>query len=175
LAQAVASAQAGLAGEPIRWVRVDILHLTLRFLGETAPATIERVLHDAGERARSWRVFDLRVRSLGCFPDASRPRVIWAGAAEESGRLAEVARDLERVARDSGLPAEERPFSPHLTLGRVRDRLSAEGGRRLAGWIGNAGSEEFGAVHVRSIELYRSDLRPGGPVYTRLASLALGA
>jgi 2'-5' RNA ligase len=100
--------------------------------------------------------------------------VIWAGAADESGRLAAVAHDLEMIARDCGLPAEARPFSPHLTLGRVRDRLSAEGGKRLAGWLGEAASAEYGEVSVRSVELYRSDLRPAGPVYTRLASLALG-
>ena len=174
MARAVASAQASLAGEPIRWVRVDILHLTLRFLGETAPANIERVLQRAGEQAASWRAFELNVRNLGCFPDPGRPRVIWAGAADESGVLAAVAHDLETVARECGFPAETRPFSPHLTIGRVRDRLSTDGLRRLAGWIGEAASEGYGVVPVGSVELYRSDLRPTGPVYVPLASLALG-
>jgi 2'-5' RNA ligase len=169
----MASAQAVLADEPIRWVQVEILHLTLRFLGETAPATLDRVRQAAAECAASWRAFDLQVRGLGCFPDSQRPRVIWAGASDDSGALAAVAMDLERIARQVGFPAEQRRFSAHLTIGRVRDRLSAEGSRRLAELIRRSGSESYGTVPVREIELLKSDLRPSGPIYSRLATLAL--
>jgi 2'-5' RNA ligase len=173
LARAIASAQSALADEPIRWVRLEILHLTLRFLGETAPATLERVRQAASERSPSWKRFELRVGGLGCFPDCHRPRVIWAGAADDSGTLVGIAEDLEHIAREFGFPAEQRPFAAHLTIGRVKDRLSADGGRRLAEVVLQSQGEAYGSVEVGAIELLGSDLRPGGPIYTRLATLDL--
>jgi 2'-5' RNA ligase len=173
LGEAAAEAKVLLAGEPIRWVRTEILHLTLRFLGETAPDVLDRVRRGAEECGSAWRSFDLLVQGLGCFPDDRRPRVIWAGAADESGSLAMISEDLERVARTAGFPPELRPFSAHLTLGRIKDRLSPEGGMRLADLVRRAGSEVYGTVPVRAVELLKSDLRPTGPVYTRLATIAL--
>jgi len=169
----MAAAQSRLADEPIRWVRVEILHLTLRFLGETESATLDRVRLAAGERAAAWRTFDLEVHGLGCFPDRQRPRVIWAGGRDASGALAVIAEDLEHVARDAGFPPEPRRFSAHLTIGRVKERMSAEGSRRLADLIDRSASEPFGSVPVRAIEILKSDLRPSGPVYSRLATLLL--
>jgi 2'-5' RNA ligase len=154
-------------------VRLEILHLTLRFLGETAPATLERVRQAASERSSSWKRFDLRVSGLGCFPDCQRPRVIWAGAADDSGTLAVIAEDLERIARECGFPAEKRPFTGHLTIGRVKDRLSAEGGQRLGKVVLRSQDESYGSVSVAAIELLKSDLRPDGPIYTRLSTLDL--
>ena len=169
----MASAQSALADEPIRWVRVEILHLTLRFLGEAAPAALDRVRQEADERAMSWKTFDLHVGGLGCFPESQRPRVIWAGAGDDSGRLAAIAADLEQIARQFGFPAEQRPFSAHLTIGRVKDRLSAEGSRRLTEVVLRSEGESYGTVPVHAIELLKSDLRPSGPVYARMATLAL--
>jgi len=173
LAGAIASAQSELTGEPIRWVRLEIVHLTLRFLGGTAPATLERVRQAALERSPSWRRFDLRVGGLGCFPDSHRPRVIWAGAADDSGTLAGIAEDLERMAREFGFPAEQRSFSAHLTIGRVKGRLSAESGRRLAEVVQRSQGESYGSVPVGAIHLLTSELRPDGPVYARMARLDL--
>lgn len=173
LGEAAAAAHELLAGEPIRWVRTDILHLTLRFLGETSPAALAQVRQGAEDCASAWRSFDLVVQGLGCFPDNHRPRVIWAGAAEESGALETISRDLERIARLAGFPPESRPFSAHLTLGRIKDRLSPEGGKRLANLVGRGKSTVYGTVPVRAVELLKSDLRPTGPVYTPLATIAL--
>jgi 2'-5' RNA ligase len=162
-----------LAGEPIRWVRRETLHLTLRFLGETPQSTLDRVQHAAQERSGSWHAFALDIRGVGCFPDARRPRVIWAGAYDASGALQAVAGDLELLARSFGYPAEERPFSAHLTVGRAKDRLSPVGLRRLTDWIQRSDSESFGTFPVESIDLLKSDLRPSGPVYTRVATFLL--
>lgn len=174
IARVLSSARALLADEPVRWVRLEILHLTLRFLGETAPVTLEQVRQAASESAASWRPFELEVKGLGCFPDPRRPRVIWVGANDASGELQTIAEDLERIAREAGFAAEERPFSPHLTVGRIKDRLSSEGGRRLAEFLDRSASEILGIVPVQSIDLLKSDLKPPGPSYTRLARLALG-
>lgn len=168
------SAQTALAGEPIRWARVGILHLTLRFLGETTPAALNRVQEAAVARGGSWRPFDLQLRGLGCFPDSQRPRVVWAGAVDDSGMLALMAEDLEAIATEAGFPAEKRPFSAHLTVGRVKDRLSVEGIRRLDQVIRESLGESYGTVPVHAIGLLKSDLRPSGPVYTRIAAVDLG-
>jgi len=173
LARVIASGKSHLADDPIRWVRAETLHLTLRFLGETGPETIEAIRQDVQRGSMSWRSFDLEVRGLGCFPDPQRPRVIWAGSAEKSGAVATIAADLEQIARRQGLPAEDRRFSAHLTIGRVKDRLSPEGANRLSEFLGQSAGEAYGIVPVRSIELLRSDLKPSGPVYTRLAIFAL--
>jgi 2'-5' RNA ligase len=173
LGEAAAEARNLLAGEPIRWVRTEILHLTLRFLGETEPDVLDRVRRGAEECGSTWRPFDLLVQGLGCFPDDRRPRVIWAGTADESGALVTIREDLERVARGAGFPPESRPFSAHLTLGRIKDRLSPDGGKRLAELVSRAASEVYGIVPVRTVELLKSDLRPTGPIYTRLATIVL--
>jgi 2'-5' RNA ligase len=99
--------------------------------------------------------------------------VIWAGAADDSGTLAGIAEDLERIAREFGFPPEQRPFAAHLTIGRVKDRLSADGGRRLAEVVLQSQGEAYGSVAVGAIELLRTELRPGGPIYTRLGTLDL--
>lgn len=174
LAARQASARALLGQEPVRWVAAETLHLTLRFLGETPASLLEQVRQAASERAAAWAAFDLQVRGMGCFPDAHRPRVIWVGASDDSGGLAAIAEDLEQIARRLGFPPEARPFSPHLTVARVRDRLSPEGGRRLVSVLEQASAEDFGRVPVRSVDLMKSQLTPSGPIYSRLAGLELG-
>jgi 2'-5' RNA ligase len=175
LAQAIASAQAELAGEPIRWVQAETLHLTLRFLGETAPPILDRMRDAAATIAARCRSFDLEVRGLGCFPEPRRPRIVWAGAQDESGSLLALAEALEALARRHGWAAERRPFSAHLTLGRVKDAVSEQGSRRLEALLERSRTDSYGIVPVGEIQLVRSDLRPAGPVYTRLAALALMA
>jgi 2'-5' RNA ligase len=173
LAQAIASARSNFDGEPIRWVHAETLHLTLRFRGEAQPSTLEQLRRAAEERRAVWPAFSFEVRGLGCFPEARRPRVLWAGAVEPSGALGKIAADLEQLARAFGFPAEDRGFSAHLTIGRVKDRLSAEGLLRLSEWLQQSHSASFGTVPVESVELFKSDLKPSGPVYTRLGAFGL--
>jgi 2'-5' RNA ligase len=134
---------------------------------------LDGVQQAAAAQAGSWRAFRMEVRGLGCFPNGQRPRVIWAAAQDPSGSLEVLATDLERLARETGFPAEERRFSAHLTIGRVKDRLSPEGQRRLAEWIQMSSDESYGTVQVGSIELFKSDLRPAGPIYSSLATFPL--
>ncbi len=175
IAQAVRSAGPALAGEPIRWVRPETIHLTLRFLGETTTARLDSIRQNAEVNARSWAPFDLHLAGLGCFPDVRRPRIVWIAAGDDSGSLPTIVRDLEQLARRAGFPPEERAFSAHLTIGRVKDRLSADGARRFASYLGDSSGMEFGSVPVETVDLMRSELKPAGPVYSMIAALALGA
>jgi 2'-5' RNA ligase len=142
----------------------------LRFLGETAPDVLDRVRRSAEECGSAWRSFDLLVQGLGCFPDDRRPRVIWAGAADESGSLARISEDLERVARTAGFPPEQRPFSAHLTLGGSRVIFAGRGE-----WLADLVRRRFRCVRDRFCsggELLKviSVHRPG---LLRLATIAL--
>jgi 2'-5' RNA ligase len=175
IAQVERSAGPALSGEPIHWTRPETIHLTLRFLGETTAARLDSVRQGAEARARSWASFDLHVAGLGCFPDIRRPRIIWVGASDESGSLEAIVRDLEQLARAAGFSPEERAFSAHLTIGRVRERLSPDGARRFASYLGGSSMMDFGSIHVESVDLMRSELKPAGPVYSMIAELALGA
>ena len=162
-------------GEPLRWVRPEALHLTLRFLGETTTARLDSIRQGAEASARTWASFDLRLACLGCFPDVRLPRIVWVNAFDERGSLPMIVRDLEQLARQSGFSPEERPFSPHLTIARVKGRLSPDGARRFASFIEDSSVLGFGSVSVESVDLMRSELKPAGPVYSLIAALALGA
>ena len=151
-----------------RWTRAEGVHVTVRFLGEVESARL-------GELAPRWEraalaargPIPLRVRGLGVFPSPRRPRVLWVGAIEEpdQGRLRALADASEREARAAGFPPEERSFRPHATLAR------AAGG---AVDLPEAGEREFGTAWIESLTLFRSDLAPGGPRYSALATFPLG-
>nr|PZN39224.1 MAG: RNA 2',3'-cyclic phosphodiesterase [Bacillota bacterium] len=114
--------------------------------------------------------FTLAVAGVGAFPRPDAARVIWAGCGDGREALVALAERVERALVAAGFPPEPRPFSPHLTLGRV-----AQGGltRDLAAAVAAARDRAFGTLPVRTVVLYRSDLRPDGPIYTPLATFPL--
>ena len=143
----------------VRWVSRDAMHLTLRFLGDTA---VDRLLHieqALDEAAAASKPFQLRVEGFGCFPNCKRPRVLWAGVAGEVKAARDLKEGLDEGLASSGWPAEDRAFSPHLTLGRVKD------GRVLQdySWPDSLPALD---IPVNTIYLIQSELRPQGPRYT---------
>jgi 2'-5' RNA ligase len=175
LASAADGLRDELVGEDYRPVRAENLHLTLRFLGTSPSEKLERLSQGAVEAAARWSAFRLSVEGAGCFPNARRPRVVWVGVKEGMDDLRPVAEDLESLARTCGYDAEDRPFSAHLTIGRIRSALTADGARKLEAWTRVHQAEAFGSVPVEAIVLYQSDLRPAGPVYRSLQRFPLGA
>jgi len=155
-------------GSSVRWVRREGIHLTLKFLGEvddTALGGIEEAM--AGVRAPGFRV---ECRRLGFFPNRSRPRVVWAGLEEPTGRLEGLQREVERRLEPLGFEREDRPFHPHLTLGRSR---SQRGERRLVEAAESLAAEAFGGFDADDFRLYKSQLHPHGARYTVLGTYAL--
>jgi len=157
----------------VRWVPSQNIHLTLKFLGDVSLANIEtlqRVL--AGEAARH-APFTFTVGGFGAFPNTRWPRVLWVGV-QAPAALNTAQHGIEAETQRLGYTGEERPFSPHLTLGRVSNNASPQEARRLSDALAQVKIGELGQVMVKSIDLYRSDLNPGGAAYTPLASFPLG-
>jgi 2'-5' RNA ligase len=116
--------------------------------------------------------FAITVGRLGAFPSVHKPRVVWIGVSAPP-ELSSLQRRISQATVRLGYPAEDRPFSPHLTLGRVAKTASQEQVLKIGELLGAEVIDELGTMHVGSVNLYRSELLPGGAVYTRLISVHL--
>jgi 2'-5' RNA ligase len=157
----------GAPGEP-RWTRPDRWHLTLLFLGAVPDARVPQLVEAAGPAVAAAPAMRLRLAGGGRFGTRRRPQVAWAGLDGDIGPLIDLAGRLARAARSLRLEVEDRPFRPHLTLGRWRPGQPADGElpERLAGYRG----PEWPVAEVR---LYESHLGPK-PTYDVLATWPVG-
>jgi 2'-5' RNA ligase len=168
--QAIVELKGELARVPsqVRWVRNEGLHATLKFLGAVQADRAEQVGEAVARATASIAAFMARVRGLGAFPSIKRPRVLWVGM--EARPLTTLAQAVERELVSLGFARDPRPFHPHVTLGRVS---GGRGWKALERLLERHWTDDFGATPVNSVTVYRSDLRPGGPVYTALWTRAL--
>jgi len=158
----------------VTWVRRDNLHLTLQFLGEVERARISELSAKLSSVSESVPPFRVTTAGLGTFPaEATRTRVVWAGVIEGASDLGELADRIGRCARESRIPVDDRPYSAHLTLGRVRRRLDLESARALAFSIERSAGRRLGSSDVERICLMASVLKPSGSVYRILESFPL--
>src|SRR5713226_2994122 len=153
-----------------RWVRPENLHVTLKFIGEVPEAKFAAI-RNALAGARSDQPVTLDFRGLGFFPNEKHPRVFWAGI-EASSNLKDLAADIDRATEKLGIPREQRPFSPHLTLARFEPPGPPE---KLRSAIQENAAREFGSLHTSRIHLIESKLKPSGAEYTTLESFAFAA
>ena len=151
----------------VRWVPAANIHLTIKFLGDVSPANLELHTRLLKAEVSRFRPFEICVGTLGAFPSIRRPRVIWVGV-EAPPTLAAMQRAIETETVRLGYAAEDRPFSPHLTLGRVAHNASPDEVRKVADTLVSVKVGELGRATVDSVRLFRSDLQPGGAVYTPL-------
>jgi len=154
----------------VSWVAPENFHLTLKFLGGVDEARVPDVIDAVHEAVQRHAAFDLSVAGLGAFPSATRPRVLWAGLRDGADALAALAESADGAVARLGFPREDRVFSPHVTLARVREPRRAPA---LADALAAAAARPFGRVPVRAATLMRSDLSPRGARYTPLAAAAL--
>jgi 2'-5' RNA ligase len=158
------------AAPSVAWVRADLLHFTVRFLGEVSEEGLAPLLDEVGRAVATRRVFDVELSGVGAFPSMDVPRVIWAGVAQ-GGELRALASAVEGALQQLGFEGESKEFVPHLTLGRVKRPLPASERRALA-----SAAREFKAylgVRVTHVDLMKSVLRPDGPQYTLLHNFLL--
>lgn len=162
-----------IATPHLRWVDPDNVHLTLKFLGNVPLDRIPEITAVLKEACAEASPFIMDVSGLGCFPSTNNPRVVWVGVQEETGRLKQLQERVEESLATLGFKPEGRPFSPHLTLGRVRKGAHV-GARRIIGGIVSATSVGgLGQMEVGKISLMRSKLLPSGAQYSRLETIAL--
>lgn len=172
LEQVLHDLKSRLPGGAVRWVPGKNIHLTIKFLGDVSLASLEMLTTMLQTEAARHPQFEFSVGGLGAFPTPHRPRVIWVGI-EAPAELASLQRGVETEMARLGYAPEERPFSPHLTLGRVTRNVDPGELRRLSDVLETYKVGFLGVTRVDAIHLYRSDLQSSGAVYTRLHSTPL--
>jgi 2'-5' RNA ligase len=155
---------------PARWVTPGNVHLTLNFLGDVGASKLEDIKRAVAQTSGGATGFDLSLGELGAFPNLERPRVIWVGIRGDLNRLLALQKNLEQSISPLGIAPAARPFSPHLTLARIGDEVFAADKKRLGTAAAGTACGTDCRVPIRSVSLIRSQLKPGGPVYTVLDS-----
>lgn len=150
---------AQLPPRTVRWVKPELMHLTLHFLGDTAVAKLPSLYEALDNSSAKHDAFTLSLDHLGCFPNRKRPRVIWAGIKGELGAAAALKSEIDQALLPLGWKKDERPFRPHLTIGRVKDSRKFQS----INWQINIVKL---ALPVRAVHLIESELTPSGPIYT---------
>ena len=157
-------------GFRVKWVRPQNIHLTLKFLGNTATADTDKIVEAMALAAKNCPVATLRAKGIGVFPDVRRPRVIWAGLDGQLDIVSDLQQRLEDQLADLDFPRETRAFKSHLTLGRVKEKITPE---RMKTAIDQLKEFESGSFEIKQIILFKSELRPSGAVYTKLRGVIM--
>jgi RNA 2',3'-cyclic 3'-phosphodiesterase len=153
-------------GEDIGWVKPSAMHLTLKFLGYVDAELLPRIQHEAGSVFAKQQVVEISAHGVGAFPNLFRPRVIWVGCADKENRLPPLVSRLENALEPLGFEKEKRPFSPHLTLGRVRSKVRNKGLFDAIKEREDLAGPSFVASHAI---LFQSILKQSGAEYVPLA------
>jgi len=156
---------------PVRWVKVENIHLTIIFLGSVDEDTVDDIKEKATFVVKRSPAFKIRLNAVGVFPHWRRPRVIWIGLNGDIDRLSNLRDELQKELKSLGFMPEKRPFRPHLTLGRFKGPLDRDEDMK---WI----LDRYHGInsdlyYLNELILYKSDLKPGGPVYTKMATWPL--
>lgn len=158
--------------EAVKWAEPEGIHLTLKFLGNITREKIEELSRTISPVVREVRPFTLQPEGLGAFPNLRTPRVVWVGVSGDLEVLLALQEQLEQALSKLGFK-REKGFSPHLTLGRVREKAPHRIRELLGREIGELEVPEMAHFRVTNISLMRSTLTPSGALYTRLSSFAL--
>jgi 2'-5' RNA ligase len=153
----------------VKWVEPQNMHLTLKFLGETDSKLLDKVKSATAAAAKGLGAFDVTLSGCGAFPNLRAPKVFWVGINDDKMRLRSLAQQIDSNMVGLGYEREARPFSPHLTLARVKEPERLE---LIKEAFGNAKFPPQ-TLGVKAIYLIESRLRPDGPVYTDVAEFPL--
>ena len=161
-----------LGDDLIRWVPVHNVHLTLIFLGDISSSSLDLIKQMMTVEAAQVRAFEIQIEGLGSYPNPRRPRVLWVGL-NAPVALTYLQHALEAAAARLGYAPEDREISPHLTIGRVRQNVSAADQQKIRTALENTKVGNLGTVCVNGVHLFKSDLQPTGSLYTKLFSAPL--
>jgi RNA 2',3'-cyclic 3'-phosphodiesterase len=152
----------------VRWVKPENIHLTIVFLGNVSVENLSAMERPIGVTCGRHRPFPISLKGLGCFPNARSPRVLWLGLEGDAERMGRLRDELQAGLVPFGIEAEKRPFRPHLTLGRFN--RSPRGDRELERVLGEHEGLSSPSCTIEELVLFKSDLRRGGSIYTKLKS-----
>ena len=155
---------------PVAWTAPENLHITLDFLGEISPERFALIERSMRVVASGIGPFSLTADGGGAFPGTRNPRIFWVGFLEPLELVRQLQQNMGNALSGAGVPREDRPFHPHITVGRTRGALPPAWGERFVQALSGKG---FGVVPVTSFTLYESRLGPGGAAYTPLCDFRL--
>jgi RNA 2',3'-cyclic 3'-phosphodiesterase len=159
---------------PVRWVQVGNIHLTLKFLGDVSLGNLEILKQVLQAEVAHHKPFDVSIGNMGAYPNMRHPRVMWVGV-EAPNDLAYLQRSIETAMARLGYAKEDRAFTPHLTLGRVSRNASSKETHVIGEVLDGYKVGFLGVAPVKTVHLYKSDLRPTGSIYTRIQACHLQA
>ncbi len=166
--------QDSLRGVPVRWVPVENIHITLKFLGDVSESNLDLLKEMIVSETSRHAPLEISAGELGAFPSIRRPRVLWVNV-QAPPELVALQRAIDNETARLGYDREDRPFSPHLTLGRVSRNANSTDARRISEVLEGYKLGYIGAARIREVILYRSDLYPSGAVYTSIFAGKLAA
>lgn len=158
-----------LSNDPIKWVDIGNMHITIAFLGDTTEESVEQVSKMLQHRCTGTGGFTFTLSSLGIFKNIHDPRVIWTGI-ENSEKLISLNDIIKKGVEEIGITTEERAFNPHLTLGRIR---MIKEKKILENLLAKYKSTSFQEVHISEVVFFESILSQTGPVYLPISSVKL--
>ena len=158
---------------PVKWVDPYNIHLTLKFLGSVNADMVSQITEAMAAAPLGVSPFRLEIKGLGVFPNLRRVQVIWVGISGEVEKLLQLQKGIESSLAGLGFAPEARAFTPHLTLGRVRDQASADERQKLGELIAGTKFELTYPFPVNAINLMRSQLTREGAIYSRISSVEL--
>ena len=161
-----------LEGQPVRWVPVENIHLTLKFLGDVSERNIPMISEILEAEAANHCCFEISVGGFGVFPTYARPRVIWIGV-EGPEELLNLQRRIDLETARLGYAPGQRDFSPHLTFGRISRNATPAQLRKTSELLRKHKLGFLGAARIGEVSLFRSDLGPGGAVYSKISAAKL--
>ncbi|MFH1964375.1 MAG: RNA 2',3'-cyclic phosphodiesterase [Acidobacteriota bacterium] len=159
-------------GTALKWVAPENMHLTLKFLGDVREDRVPEVKECLQEALLHHPTFNISVESLGMYPTASQPRVVWLGI-NDAGNLKQIHHNLAKVLKDFDPAPEKRSFSPHLTIARIRQNISRDIARQVGETLSQFKVDSLGSFEVQTVHLFKSELTPRGPIYSALFSIPL--
>ncbi|MFH1821519.1 MAG: RNA 2',3'-cyclic phosphodiesterase [Methanobacteriota archaeon] len=165
-----AQEQLGATGADLKLVEPPNIHVTMKFLGDVPDKKLGEITEALTRGATGTDKFDIGVKGIGVFPNLNYIRVIWAGVDEGKDELVELQRKIEGELEKAGF-RREGSFVPHLTIARVRTARQKD---KLASFVNEMSSAEFGVTRSLAVELKQSTLTPKGPIYSTLANIKLG-
>ncbi|MCK4245395.1 MAG: RNA 2',3'-cyclic phosphodiesterase [Candidatus Omnitrophica bacterium] len=156
---------------PLKLVKIENLHLTLKFLGEISEERLKEIIETCQIVAEAFSPFSISFKGIGIFPDMKKPRVIWAGVEEGAEDLRKISGLLEEELEKRGFPADKREFQGHLTIARVKKPMIRN--EVLKGLIEKFQEHQFCSFPVNKLYIMKSELKKEGPIYTCLKEIAL--